>query len=311
MARRKRGRDVHGWLIVDKPVGPTSSDVVNMCRRALDAKKAGHAGTLDPLASGLLAIAFGEATKTIPLVQEGAKTYRFGVRLGQATTTDDAEGAVLAESAARPSDDEIRAALPAFTGAIMQVPPAFSAVKIDGTRAYDLARAALDDPEALPELRARPLTVERLVLLERPDPDHAVLEMICGKGGYVRSIARDLGRVLGCGAHVSALRRLASGTMTLKRAFSFAPGEKIGQEAASAHLLPVATGLDDIPALAVSGEEADRLRRGMVLEPADFPPDWAEGATGWAAEERAGEVLPVAIGTRTGLQFRPGRVFNL
>ncbi|MEL6767539.1 MAG: tRNA pseudouridine(55) synthase TruB [Pseudomonadota bacterium] len=310
MARRKRGRDVHGWLIVDKPVGPTSSDVVTMVRRALDAKKAGHAGTLDPLASGLLAVAFGEATKTVPLVQDGAKTYRFTARLGQATGTDDAEGAVIAESTARPTDAEIRAALDAFRGEIRQVPPVFSAVKVDGARAYDLARAALDDPGAMPELAPRPLTVHALTLVDRPDADHAVLEMTCGKGGYVRAIARDLGRALGCHAHVSALRRLASGALTLDGAISFAPGEKIGHEAASAHLKPVATGLDDIPALAVSTEDADRLRRGMAHETA-FPPDWAEGATGWVAEKRGDERVPVAIGIRAGHLFRPNRVFNL
>ncbi|MEO0428752.1 MAG: tRNA pseudouridine(55) synthase TruB [Pseudomonadota bacterium] len=311
MARRKRGRDVHGWLIVDKPVGPTSSDVVTMCRRALDARKAGHAGTLDPLASGLLAVAFGEATKTVPLVQDGAKAYRFTARLGQATSTDDGEGEVIAESASRPSDDEIRAALAPFTGAIMQVPPVFSAVKVSGRRAYDLARAAAEDPGAMPELAPRPLTVHALALVDRPDADHAVLEMTCGKGGYVRSIARDLGRALGCHAHVSALRRLSSGALTLDGAISFAPGEKIGHEAASAHLRPVATGLDDIPALAVSGEDADRIRRGMAHASAGFPPDWAEGATGWAAEERGDERVPVAIGARAGHFFRPTRVFNL
>ncbi|MEM6943048.1 MAG: tRNA pseudouridine(55) synthase TruB [Pseudomonadota bacterium] len=308
MARRKRGRDIHGWLIVDKPVGPTSADVVAQARRALDARKAGHAGTLDPLASGLLAIAFGEATKTIPLIQDGAKTYRFTVRLGQATTTDDVEGDVIAESLARPSDASIRAALPAFTGEIMQIPPAFSAVKLEGRRAYDLARAASDDPAAFPALAARPLTVHRLALIERPDADHAVLEMTCGKGGYVRAIARDLGRALDCEAHVSALRRIASGGLTLERSISFAPGEKIGHEAASAHLLPVATGLDDIPALAVSAEDADRLRRGQAIVPGDFPQDFAEGSTGWAAGV---DGLPVAIGRRDATTFRPNRVFNL
>ncbi|MEM6680283.1 MAG: tRNA pseudouridine(55) synthase TruB, partial [Pseudomonadota bacterium] len=257
------------------------------------------------LASGLLAIAFGEATKTVPLVQEGDKTYRFTLRLGQATTTDDAEGAVIAESAERPSDGAIEAALTGFRGKIQQVPPAYSAVKLDGRRAYDVARAAREG-EALPALAPRALFVARLDLVDRPDADHAVLEMTCGKGGYVRSVARDLGRVLGCEGHVAALRRLRSGAMTLERAISFDASEGIGHEAASAHLLPVATGLDDIPALAVSETDAERLRRGQAIPvgPGAGP---AEGQTGWAHE--GGQ--PVAIGTREGALFRPSRVFNL
>ena len=203
MARRKKGRALSGWLIVDKPLGITSSAVVNKAKWAFDAQKAGHAGTLDPEATGVLAIAFGEATKTVPYVTDSMKAYRFTVRLGQATNTDDGEGEVIRESDLRPSADEIRASLPEFSGDIMQVPPQYSAVKVDGERAYKRAR----DGEEM-ELAARPLFVESLELVEMPDADHAVFEMICGKGGYVRSIARDLGQALGCFGHVVQLRRV-------------------------------------------------------------------------------------------------------
>lgn len=189
---RKNGRDVSGWLVVDKPAGISSSDVVNKARWAFDAKKAGHAGTLDPEATGVLAIAFGEATKTVPYITDALKAYRFTVRLGQATNTDDTEGHVTSESDIRPTDADIIAALPAFVGDIQQVPPKFSAVKVDGQRAYKLARDG-DDVT----LAARDLWVESLDFIERPDADHVVLEMVCGKGGYVRSIARDLGEKLG------------------------------------------------------------------------------------------------------------------
>ena len=206
MARRKKGRDVSGWVVVDKPEGLTSNAVVGKLRWAFGAKKAGHAGTLDPAATGVLAIAFGEATKTVPYVTDALKCYDFTVRFGQATNTDDAEGEVTETSDVRPSDDEIRAALPAFAGEIMQVPPAFSAVKIDGERAYARARAGEDVA-----LDPRPLWVESLEMTGRPDPDHATLRMVCGKGGYVRAIARDLGQSLGCLGHVTTLRRTWSG----------------------------------------------------------------------------------------------------
>ena len=210
MARRVRGRPVHGWLILDKPAGPTSTAAVTLVRRALDARKAGHAGTLDPAATGLLAVALGEATKTVPHAGDGLKTYRFTVRWGAATTSDDAEGAVIATSEARPTPEAITAALPAFRGDILQVPPQVSAVKVEGARAYDLARAG-----EVMDLAARQLHVARLELVEVPGPDTAVLEMECGKGGYVRSIARDLGAALGCLGHVQSLRRLAAGPFAL------------------------------------------------------------------------------------------------
>jgi tRNA pseudouridine55 synthase len=202
----RKGRDISGWLVVDKPAGPTSTAVVNKVRWALGAKKAGHAGTLDPAATGVLAVALGEATKTVPFITDALKCYRFTVRFGLATKTDDAEGEIIARSDLRPTDDQIRAALGPFRGEIMQVPPQFSAVKVDGERAYALARAGEDL-----DLAARPLWVESLDLVARPDADHAELEMVCGKGGYVRSIARDLGAALGCHGHVLSLRRTWSG----------------------------------------------------------------------------------------------------
>src|SRR6202142_4366411 len=194
--------DVHGWLVLDKPIGMTSTHAVSVVKRLFSAKRAGHAGTLDPLASGCLPIALGEATKTVPFVFDGRKTYQFTVRWGEERDTDDAEGRVVAESQSRPDAAAIRAELPRFTGTIEQVPPRFSAVKIDGERAYDLAR----DGETV-ELAPRAVTIYRLELVETPDPDHAMFSAECGKGTYVRSLARDLGRLLGVFGHVSALRR--------------------------------------------------------------------------------------------------------
>lgn len=301
MTRRKKGARIDGWLIVDKSPGPSSADVVNIARRALDARKAGHAGTLDPLATGLLAVAFGEATKCVPVLADALKTYRFATRWGAETTTDDEEGETARRSDARPSDDEIRAALPEFRGDIMQTPPAFSAVKVDGARAYDLARAG----EAV-ELKARPLHVAKLELIARPDPDHAEFELVCGKGGYVRAVARDLGRSLGCLGHVATLRRVATGPFDLSRAIPF---EKLRETEyaprIAAHLLPVATGLADIPAVAVTAEGAGAIRNGRPVPAAGV--DIPQGAEAWASLH--GE--PVALGFVLGGLFRPRRVLNL
>ncbi len=201
-AAKKNKRDVHGWVVLDKPVGMTSTHAVAYIKRLFAAKRAGHAGTLDPLASGCLPIALGEATKTVPFVVDGRKTYVFTVRWGEERDTDDAEGRIVHTSASRPDRAAIEALLPRFVGTIEQVPPRFSAIKIDGERAYDLAR----DGETI-EIAARPVTINRLELLETPDPDHAVLAAECGKGTYVRALARDFGRALGGFGHVSALRR--------------------------------------------------------------------------------------------------------
>ena len=212
MAKAKKGLPVSGWLIVDKPAGIGSTQVVGKVRWALNAQKAGHAGTLDPAATGVLAIALGEATKTVPYITDALKCYRFMVRFGASTSTDDAEGSVLEERAARPDDAQIADALGAFRGQIEQIPPQVSAVKVDGERAYDLAREGVEM-----DLAARPLWVERLEMLERPDADHVLLEMVCGKGGYVRAIARDLGAALGCLGHVAWLRTCRWGLSGCRR----------------------------------------------------------------------------------------------
>ncbi len=301
MARRKKGRPLHGWLIIDKPLGVTSSAVVNKAKWAFDAQKAGHAGTLDPEATGVLAIAFGEATKTVPYVTDSLKAYRFTVRLGQATNTDDGEGEVIAESDKRPSAEDIRAELPAFTGDIMQVPPQYSAVKVDGERAYKRAR----DGEEM-ELKARPLFVESLELIEMPDADHAVLEMTCGKGGYVRSIARDLGKALGCYGHVVQLRRVWAGPFEIEDSIPFAKLDELAKDRAlDAFLLPLEAGLNDLEELPCTPEGAAKLRNGnpgLVLA-ADV--DYGEEC--WASFEGR----PVAIGVYKAGELHPNRVFVL
>ena len=260
--RRKRGRPLDGWLIIDKPPGLTSTDVVNRVRRAVDAQKAGHGGTLDPLATGVLPVAFGAATKTVPYVMDGTKLYRFTLRFGEARDTDDADGQVIGTSDARPTDEQIRAALPAFVGDIMQTPPVFSAVKVAGERAYDMAR------EGRPaELAARPAHVDRFELIERPDADTAVLEAECGKGVYMRSLARDLALACGSLGHVAALRRLRVGPFAEAQAI---PLDKVlgsGDTAPASPdlLLPVATALADIPALALTEAEAAALSHGQAI----------------------------------------------
>ncbi len=263
--RRKKGDPVHGWLVLDKPLEMTSTQAVGKCRWLFNAQKAGHAGTLDPLATGILPIAFGEATKTVPFAQEGDKTYRFTIRWGSSTTTQDTEGEVVATSDVRPSRDEIEAALPRFIGGIEQVPPKYSAIKVDGERAYDLARSGEEV-----ELEARPVRIDALELLDAPSADLAVFEMRCGKGAYVRSIARDLAAALGTEGHVAALRRVQVGPFTAEDAVELAVLEDLVHKArALEELLPVETALDDIPALAVTAEEAFQLRQGrsIVLPP--------------------------------------------
>lgn len=299
MARRKKGRDISGWLVIDKPAGLTSTTVVNKVRWALDAKKAGHAGTLDPDATGILAVALGEATKTVPYVTDALKAYRFTVRFGIATNTDDADGDVIDTSDNRPSDADIAAALPGFVGDIMQVPPAFSAVKVDGERAYAKARAGEDVT-----LEARPLFVESLEMVARPDPDHAEFDMVCGKGGYVRSIARDLGQALGCLGHVTTLRRIWSGPFELEDAITLDEVEALARTPElDAKLLPLSAGLMDLPELPTTVEGATRLRNGnpgMVIAA-----DAAYGDVAWASLQ--GE--PVAVGVYKAGELHPTRVF--
>ncbi|MBP1806641.1 tRNA pseudouridine(55) synthase TruB [Rubellimicrobium aerolatum] len=300
MGRTRKGRAISGFLIVDKPAGITSTSVVNKVRWTMQAQKAGHAGTLDPAATGLLAVALGEATKVLPYVTDALKAYEFTIRWGQETATDDAEGEVVRASDLRPTDAGIEAALPAFRGDILQVPPAFSAVKVDGERAYDLAR----DGEVL-ELSARPLHVRKLDLLSRPDPDHAVLEMVCGKGGYVRSIARDLGRALGCLGHVTRLRRTWSGPFALSGAITWAEIESAGQgEALDARLLPLETALVGLPECRCPEASVALLRNGAAAPV--FPAEGVEwGDEAWASRDGRA----VAVGHYEGGTLRPTRVF--
>ncbi|SPH19713.1 tRNA pseudouridine synthase B [Ascidiaceihabitans donghaensis] len=300
MARKRKGRDISGWLVVDKPAGLTSTAVVNKVRWAMDAKKAGHAGTLDPDATGVLAVALGEATKTVPFITDALKAYTFTVRLGQATNTDDAEGEVIASSELRPEDATIKDALGAFVGDIMQVPPKFSAVKIDGQRAYKLARDGEDV-----EIAARPLWVEELVMTDRPDADHVTLEMTCGKGGYVRSIARDLGKALGCHGHVRELRRIWSGPfdasdgVTLEQVDALAKTPDL-----DAFLRPLEEGLQELPEVRATEEGAAKMRNGnpgMV-----FASDVEYGDECWASLDGKA----VAVGRFKSGELHPSRVFN-
>ncbi len=300
MARKRRGRPLHGWLIIDKPSGITSTAVVNKARWAFQAKKAGHAGTLDPLATGLLAIAFGEATKTVAIAQDGLKTYLFTVRMGQQTSTDDAEGEIIASTDVRPTDDAIQAALTQFIGEIEQVPPQFSAVKVAGDRAYDLARDGVEM-----DLAARPLWVESLAFIARPDPDHVELELVCGKGGYVRSIARDLGSALGCGGHVSDLRRTKSGGFTFDRAIGFDQLDGIRETGGDDLLLPLEAGLVDLPKVQIRLQEASRLKNGNPA-PVTYT-DLEYGDEAWACCDGQ----PIAIVTYRGGMLHPSRVFVL
>ena len=266
---KRERRDVHGWLVLDKPVGVTSTRAVSAVKRLFQAKRAGHAGTLDPLASGVLPIALGEATKTVPFVMEGRKTYTFTIRWGEECDTDDAEGRVTATSRERPRAEDIRTVLPRFTGPIEQVPPRFSAIKIAGERAYDIAREG-----EIVELAPRPVEIHRLELLSMSDPDQTILTAECGKGAYIRALARDIGRTLGCYGHVVALRRTAvgpfheshaAGLLTLQRQV-----EAGGQ---LSPLLPVEAGLAGLPTLHVNSSDAGRLARGqgVLLRGRDAP----------------------------------------
>ena len=262
MPPRPRGRPLSGWLVLDKPPGLNSTAAVNRVRRAFDAQKAGHGGTLDPLATGVLPIAFGAATKTVPYVMDGTKLYRFTLRLGESRDTDDADGQVVASSDARPTDDQLRAALPQFLGDIMQVPPAYSAIKVAGERAYDMAREG-----RAPALAPRPARVDRFELESRPDADTAVFLVQSGKGVYMRSLARDLAAACGTVGHVAALRRLRVGPFRIEAAIGL---DKVTETedtrpASPSLLLPVATALADIPALAVEREEESALRQGQAL----------------------------------------------
>ncbi len=261
MGRRRKGLAVSGWLVLDKPLGVSSTQAVSRVRRLLDAQKAGHAGTLDPLASGVLPIALGEATKTVAFLMEADKAYRFTLEWGRSTRSFDAEGDTTATSDARPSPEAVAAALPAFVGEIQQTPPAFSAVKVDGERAYHLARQGLE-----PELKARTVTIHEARMLGAADADHVEIEIVCGTGTYVRALVRDLAEALGACGHVSRLRRTRVGRFGEAGAISMECLEDFCHRGAGLEaLLPVETALDDIPALAVTTEDAFRLSQGRAV----------------------------------------------
>ncbi len=265
MGRRRKGDAVHGWICLDKPIDMTSTDAVGKVRRLFNAQKAGHAGTLDPLATGILPIALGEATKTVPYMVDADKTYRFTIAWGTTTASFDREGAVTATSDVRPAPDALAAVLPEFVGEISQVPPIYSAIKVDGQRAYDLAREGVEV-----ELAARIVTIHSAHLADVPDRDHVVIEIACGKGTYVRALVRDLSNRLGACGHVSDLRRTRVGGFTEKRSISLDNlNDLVHRGAGSEALLPVETALDDIPVLAVTNEDAFRLKQGrpIVLVP--------------------------------------------
>lgn len=305
MARRKKGNPVHGWVVLDKPLNMTSTQAVGAVRRAFNAQKAGHAGTLDPLATGILPIALGEATKTVPFAVDGEKAYRFTVRWGAETTTDDAEGPVVKSSDVCPSVSDIEALLPRFIGDIMQTPPVFSAIKIDGARAYDLAR---DGEEVI--LQARPVYIERFALVEQIDAVTSIFEAECGKGTYVRALARDMGRLLGCYGHVIALRRMRVGpfdeatAVTMEQITSAAAG---GDDDSVLKLLaPVEMALADLPELLVSQTDAASLVRGqaVLIRGRDAPV-----LSGPAYATSKGRLI--ALGELDKGALHPTRVFNL
>ena len=304
---RRDKRDIHGWIVLDKPIGMTSTQAVAAVKRLFSAKRAGHAGTLDPLASGGLPIALGEATKTVPFVMDGRKRYRFMVRWGEERDTDDTEGRVIGSSDLRPTPEAIRALLPQFTGLIEQTPPRYSAIKVQGERAYDLAR----DGEIV-ELAPRPVEIHQLTLIEQIDNNLSVFDAECSKGTYVRALARDMGRILGCFGHICALRRTLVGPFGEEDMIPLEQLESLCNRAASGEgsladaLLPVETALDDIPALAVTRADAARLHRGqaVLLRGRDAP-----NFSGTVYVTVAGRLLALAeIGNG---ELIPKRVFNL
>ena len=254
-------RSVGGWLVIDKPAGPTSNQVVTRLKDAAG-MKAGHAGTLDPLATGILPVALGEATKTVAFIAKATKRYSFRVRWGIATDTEDSEGAVTGECPARPDDREIETMLPRFIGTIAQRPPAYSAIKVAGKRAYALARAG-----RTPELAARQVTIFSLELTALPDPAHADFAATVSEGTYIRALARDIAEALGTLGHITALRRLSVGRFTEAQAISLDLATTLGHSLfASGHVLPIEAALDDIPALALTADEAARLRHGQRID---------------------------------------------
>lgn len=310
MGRRKKGRAISGWVNFDKPLSMGSTQAVGKIRRLFDAQKAGHAGTLDPLASGILPIALGEATKTVSFMQDAGKSYEVTVLFGAATTTDDREGALTDSNDMRPETADIEAALPHFTGHIEQVPPQFSALKKDGARAYDLARAG----ETV-ALAPRAVRIDAIKIMARPDNDRVKLKVDCGKGVYIRALARDLGRFLGGFAHVEALRRTRVGPFDEKTALGLEKLDALGHDARDlaaleACLLPLETALDDIPALALDDDTASRIKQGQAILPPPSAVPALAGHDGVVLLTHKSKALAIADGAADGL-IKPRRVFNL
>ncbi|MFV3127584.1 tRNA pseudouridine(55) synthase TruB [Niveispirillum sp. KHB5.9] len=312
MARKRKGVPRHGWLVLDKPGTMTSTQAMAKVRWMMNAEKAGHGGTLDPIATGILPIAFGEATKTVQYAMDGHKTYRFVMKFGEATDTDDRAGQVIATAPSRPTDEQIETALEGFQGLISQVPPQYSAIKVDGERAYDLAR----EGEAV-ELAARIVRIDGFHLTGRPDLDHAEFEVECGKGTYMRSLARDLALAVGSVGHITVLRRLSVGPFSLTNAVTLEELERIVAEGdPDSLLMPVAAPLDRLPAIDLSPAEADRLRHGQgvsLLRQGDLARlealRDAGGEDGAALAVSAGR--PVALVRLEAGEIRPARVLNL
>ncbi len=308
MGRRRKGHPITGWLAIDKSAGMTSAHVVAVVRRLTGAARVGHGGTLDPLATGVLPIALGEATKTVSYAMDGSKLYRFTVRWGEARATDDAEGPVTETSPHRPDRAAIEAALPGFVGEIEQIPPIYSAIKVDGRRAYDIARAG----EPAPVLAPRKVKIEEFQLVEMPGADHAVFQVRSGKGVYMRALARDIARTLSTVGHIAQLRRLAVGPFTEKTAISLDQLASLVHSARLAEaLMPVATVLDDIPALALTDVEAGRLRHGQPIAalPVASRSPLVELSPGALVRAMIGDKL-VALAEIQGGEIRPVRVIN-
>jgi tRNA pseudouridine55 synthase len=308
VGRRRKGDPVSGWICLDKPLEMGSTEAVSKIRRMFNAQKAGHAGTLDPLATGVLPIALGEATKTVSQMVDAEKVYRFTIAWGAATTTLDREGEITARSDVRPAPGAVSEALKGFVGETQQIPPKFSAIKVDGQRAYDLAR----DGEAF-ELAARAVVVHEAAVTAAPDPDHVEIEIRCGKGTYVRSLVRDIAATLGAEGHVAALRRLRVGPFTASDSITLDKlGDLVHTRALLEVLLPVETALDDIPVLAVTDEDAFRLRQGrpIVLLPRQVEMLKPRTGASRAVSAMTGGVLVALCELRAG-QLNPTRVFHL
>ncbi len=301
MVSKRKGYNINGWIIIDKPAGVTSAGVVNKIKRVFNAKKVGHAGTLDPDATGVLPIALGEATKTIPHIMDEIKSYHFCIKFGEATDTDDATGEIISTSNNRPKDDKISAHLQKYTGFIEQTPPNYSAIKVNGVRAYDLARSGKHL-----KLKARSLFVKELLFLERVDDDHALLQLTCGKGGYVRSIARDLGKDLKCFAHVKWLKRIWSGPFDLENSISLQKLDEVRELSSLEKLLkPIEIGLQNLPFVTCKIKDVGHIANGrsIIVSPTKIEAN----KTCWI--ECNGKAL--ALGTVIDGQFYPSRVLNI